>query len=149
MKKEFFMKEAISQAKKALKAGEVPIGAIIVLREKVVGRGYNQPIRANDPTAHAEIMALKAASRKLENYRLKEAVIYTTLEPCLMCAGALVHARVDKIIFSASDPKSGVLVNNGGLINSEFLNHKVSFEGGILEAESAELLKDFFSKKRS
>ena len=149
MKKEFLMKEALVQAKKALKKGEVPIGAVVVLGDKIIGRGYNQPITTKDPTAHAEIIALKEASNRLENYRLNEAIIYTTLEPCLMCAGALVHARIKKVIFAAQDTKSGVVVNNGGLIQSEFLNHKVSFEGGILEKQASKLLKDFFLEKRS
>jgi tRNA(adenine34) deaminase len=149
MKKEFLMREALVQAKKALKKGEVPIGAVVVLGDKIIGRGYNQPITTKDPTAHAEIIALKEASNRLENYRLNEAIIYTTLEPCLMCAGALVHARIKKIIFAAQDTKSGVVVNNGGLIQSEFLNHKVSFEGGILEKQASKLLKDFFLEKRS
>ena len=149
MKKEFLMKEALVQAKKALKKGEVPIGAVVVLGDKIIGRGYNQPITTKDPTAHAEIIALKEASNRLDNYRLNEAIIYTTLEPCLMCAGALVHARIKKVIFAAQDTKSGVVVNNGGLIQSEFLNHKVSFEGGILEKEASKLLKDFFLEKRS
>ena len=149
MKKEFLMREALVQAKKALKKGEVPIGAVVVLGDKIIGRGYNQPITTKDPTAHAEIIALKEASNRLENYRLNEAIIYTTLEPCLMCAGALVHARIKKVVFAAQDTKSGVVVNNGGLIQSEFLNHKVSFEGGILEKQASKLLKDFFLEKRS
>ena len=149
MKKEFLMKEALVQAKKALKKGEVPIGAVVVLGDEIIGRGYNQPITMKDPTAHAEIIALKEASNRLENYRLNEAIIYTTLEPCLMCVGALVHARIKKVIFAAQDTKSGVVVNNGGLIQSEFLNHKVSFEGGILEKQASKLLKDFFLEKRS
>lgn len=149
MKKEFLMREALVQAKKALKKGEVPIGAVVVLGDKIIGRGYNQPITTKDPTAHAEIIALKEASNRLDNYRLNEAIIYTTLEPCFMCSGALVHARIKKIIFAAQDTKSGVVVNNGGLIQSEFLNHKVSFEGGILEKEASKLLKDFFLEKRS
>ena len=149
MKKELLMKEALVQAKKALKKGEVPIGAVVVLGDEIIGRGSNQPITTKDPTAHAEIIALKEASNRLDNYRLNEAIIYTTLEPCLMCAGALVHARIKKIIFAAQDTKSGVVVNNGGLIQSEFLNHKVSFEGGILEKEASKLLKDFFLEKRS
>ena len=148
MKKELLMKEALVQAKKALKKGEVPIGAVVVLGDEIIGKGHNQPITKKDPTAHAEIIALKEASNKLDNYRLNEAIIYTTLEPCLMCAGALVHARIKKIIFAAQDTKSGVVVNNGGLIQSEFLNHKVSSEGGILEKQASKLLKDFFLKKR-
>ena len=149
MKKELLMKEALVQAKKALKKGEVPIGAVVVLGDEIIGKGHNQPITKRDPTAHAEIIALKEASNRLDNYRLNEAIIYTTLEPCLMCAGALVHARIKKVIFAAQDTKSGVVVNNGGLIQSEFLNHKVSFEGGILEKQASKLLKDFFLEKRS
>ena len=149
MKKEFLMREALVQAKKALKKGEVPIGAVVVLGDEIIGKGHNQPITKKDPTAHAEIIALKEASNRLDNYRLNEAIIYTTLEPCLMCAGALVHARIKKVIFAAQDTKSGVVVNNGGLIQSEFLNHKVSFEGGILEKQASKLLKDFFLEKRS
>ena len=149
MKKELLMKEALVQAKKALKKGEVPIGAVVVLGDEIIGKGHNQPITKKDPTAHAEIIALKEASNRLENYRLNEAIIYTTLEPCLMCVGALVHARIKKVIFAAQDAKSGVVVNNGGLIQSEFLNHKVSFEGGILEKQASKLLKDFFLEKRS
>jgi len=149
MEKEFLMREALVQAKKALKKGEVPIGAVVVLGDEIIGKGHNQPITKKDPTAHAEIIALKEASNRLDNYRLNEAIIYTTLEPCLMCAGALVHARIKKVIFAAQDTKSGVVVNNGGLIQSEFLNHKVSFEGGILEKQASKLLKDFFLEKRS
>ena len=149
MDKNSFMEEALIEAKKALKKGEVPVGAVVVLEEDVIGRGYNQPITKNDPTAHAEIMALKDAAMNLKNYRLKDTLVYTTLEPCLMCAGALVHARIKKLIYSASDPKSGVIESNGNLIQSAFLNHKISYEGGILKEESSEILKNFFVKKRS
>jgi len=149
MDKNSFMEEALIEAKKALKKGEVPVGAVVVLGEDIVGRGYNQPITKNDPTAHAEIMALRDASMNLENYRLKDTLVYSTLEPCLMCAGALVHARIKKLIYSASDPKSGVIESNGNLMQSEFLNHKISYEGGVLKEESSEVLKNFFLKKRS
>ena len=149
MDKNSFMEEALIEAKKALKKGEVPVGAVVVLEENVIGRGYNQSITKNDPTAHAEIMALRDAAMNLKNYRLKDTLVYTTLEPCLMCAGALVHARIKKLIYSASDPKSGVIESNGNLIQSAFLNHKISYEGGILKEESSEILKNFFFKKRS
>ena len=149
MDKNFFMEEALMEAKKALEKGEVPIGAVVVLGEDIIGRGYNQPISKNDPTAHAEIMALRDASMNLKNYRLKDTLVYSTLEPCLMCAGALVHARIKKLIYSASDPKSGVIESNGNLMRSAFLNHKISYEGGILKEESSEILKNFFLKKRS
>ena len=149
MDKNPFMEEALIEAKKALKKGEVPVGAVVVLEEDIIGRGYNQPITNNDPTAHAEIMALRDAAMNLKNYRLKDTLVYTTLEPCLMCAGALVHARIKKLIYSASDPKSGVIESNGNLMRSAFLNHKISYEGGILKEESSEILKNFFLKKRS
>ena len=149
MDKNFFMEEALIEAKKALEKGEVPIGAVVVLGENINGRGYNQPISKNDPTAHAEIMALRDASMNLKNYRLKDSLVYSTLEPCLMCAGALVHARIKKLFYSASDPKSGVIENNGSLMQSAFLNHKISYEGGILKEESSKILKNFLLKKRS
>ncbi len=149
MDKNSFMEEALIEAKKALKKGEVPVGAVVVLEEDIIGRGYNQSITKNDPTAHAEIMALRDAALNLKNYRLKDTLVYTTLEPCLMCAGALVHARIKKLIYSASDPKSGVIESNGNLMQSAFLNHKISYEGGILKEESSEILKNFFVKKRS
>ncbi|MDP6916371.1 MAG: tRNA adenosine(34) deaminase TadA [SAR86 cluster bacterium] len=149
MDKNSFMEEALIEAKKALKKGEVPIGAVVVLGEDIIGRGYNQPITNSDPTAHAEIMALRDAAMNLKNYRLKDTLVFTTLEPCLMCAGALVHARIKKLIYSASDPKSGVIESNGNLMQSAFLNHKISYEGGILKEDSSEILKNFFLKKRS
>ena len=149
MDKNFFMEEALKEAKKALETGEVPIGAVVVLEEDIIGRGYNQPITKNDPTAHAEIMALRDASMKLKNYRLKDTLVYSTLEPCLMCAGALVHARIKKLFYSSSDPKSGVIENNVSLMQSAFLNHKISYEGGVLKEESSKILKNFFLKKRS
>ena len=146
---DFFMKEALKQAMKAFIAGEVPVGSIVVLGEKIIGRGFNQPIKTNDPSAHAEIVALKEAANFLNNYRLIGTKMYTTLEPCLMCVGALVHARIEEVIFSAYDPKSGALESNGNLLESNFLNHRFSFQGGLLENESASLLKNFFNDKRS
>jgi len=148
MDKNSFMEEALVEAKKALKKGEVPVGAVVVLEEDIIGRGYNQSITKNDPTAHAEIIALRDAAMNLKNYRLKDTLVYTTLEPCLMCAGALVHARIKKLIYSTSDPKSGVIESNDNLMQSAFLNHKISYEGGVLKEESSEILKNFFLKKR-
>tara|TARA_B100000029_G_scaffold507407_1_gene591939 strand:- start:1288 stop:1737 length:450 start_codon:yes stop_codon:yes gene_type:complete len=149
MDKSSFMEEALIEAKKALKKGEVPIGAIVVFGEDIIGRGYNQSITKNDPTAHAEIMALRDAAKNLKNYRLKDTLVYSTLEPCLMCAGALVHARIRKLIYAASDPKSGVIESNGNLMQSAFLNHKISYERGILKEDSSEILRNFFLEKRS
>mgnify|MGYP002877736042 FL=1 len=143
------MKEALKQAMKALMDGEVPVGSVVVLGEKIIGRGFNQPIKTNDPSAHAEIVALREAAIFLNNYRLIGAKMYTTLEPCLMCVGALVHARIEEVIFSAHDPKSGALESNGNLLESNFLNHKFSFQGGLLEDESSGLLRKFFKDKRN
>lgn len=146
---ELFMKEALKQAMKALMDGEVPVGSVVVLGEKIIGRGFNQPIKTNDPSAHAEIVALREAAIFLNNYRLIGAKMYTTLEPCLMCVGALVHARIEEVIFSAHDPKSGALESNGNLLECNFLNHKFSFQGGLLEDESSGLLRKFFNDKRN
>ena len=143
------MKEALKQAMKALMDGEVPVGSVVVLGEKIIGRCFNQPIKTNDPSAHAEIVALREAAIFLNNYRLIGAKMYTTLEPCLMCVGALVHARIEEVIFSAHDPKSGALESNGNLLESNFLNHKFSFQGGLLEDESSGLLRKFFNDKRN
>tara|TARA_B100001013_G_scaffold321949_1_gene232148 strand:+ start:881 stop:1327 length:447 start_codon:yes stop_codon:yes gene_type:complete len=146
---EFFMKEALKQAKEALMGGEVPVGSVVVLGEEIIGRGFNQPIKTKDPSAHAEIVALKEAAIFLNNYRLIGAKMYTTLEPCLMCVGALIHARIKEVIFSAHDPKSGALTSNGNLLESNFLNHRISFQGGVLENESSDLLREFFKNKRN
>ena len=143
------MKEALKQAMKALMDGEVPVGSVVVLGEKIVGRGFNQPIKTNDPSAHAEIVALREAAIFLNNYRLIGAKMYTTLEPCLMCVGALVHARIEEVIFSAHDLKSGALESNGNLLESNFLNHRFFFQGGLLEEESSSLLRKFFKNKRN
>ena len=149
MDKNSFMEEALIEARKALRKGEVPVGAVVVLGKDIIGRGYNQPITKNDPTAHAEIIALRNAASNLKNYRLKDTLVYSTLEPCLMCAGALVHARIKKLFYSSSDPKSGVIENNGNLMQSAFLNHKITYEGGILKEESSNILKAFFLEKRN
>ena len=143
------MKEALQQAKQALMEGEVPVGSVVVLGKDIIGKGFNQPIKTNDPSAHAEIVALKKAAIFLNNYRLNGAKIYTTLEPCLMCVGALVHARIEEVIFSAHDPKSGALESNGNLLEFNFLNHSFSFQGGLLESESSSLLREFFNNKRN
>ena len=145
---EFFMKEALKLAMVAFNEGEIPVGAIVVLDNEIIGRGSNQSIKKNDPSAHAEIIAIREAASNIKNYRLIRSIMYITLEPCLMCAGALVHARIDEVIYSAHDPKSGVLTSNGNLLESNFLNHKISFKGGLLEKESAKILRKFFNKRR-
>ena len=148
MNDELFMKEALLLAKLASKQNEVPVGSVVVFENEIIGKGYNQNIASSDPTAHAEIIALKQAGKKTNNYRLVNSVLYTTLEPCLMCVGAIIHARIEKVFFSASDPKSGFLVGKEAILSSNLLNHKFTYEGGLLEKESSDLLKSFFLKRR-
>ena len=148
MKKELLMREALVQAKKALKKGEVPIGAVVVLGDEIIGRGYNQPITTKDPTAHAEIIALKEASNRLDNYRLNEAIIYTTLEPCFMCAGALVNARINMVIFGMYDEKEGCCGSLYQLCMDNRFKHQLTVKGGIMEDTCTFLIQEFFKKQR-
>ena len=143
------MQKALSAAEKAEKKSEVPIGAVIVKNGKIISEGYNRCIIDNDPTAHAEIVALRKASKKLNNYRLNGCSIYVTIEPCSMCAGALVNARIEKIFFGALDKKAGACKSVFKIVNSKKLNHKIEFHGGILEKECSFILKNFFENKRS
>ena len=147
MTDEGFMREALQLALQAQQAGEVPVGAIVVREREVVGRGYNQPISSHDPTAHAEVIALRDAARRLANYRLGECELYVTLEPCAMCVGAILHARLARIVYGAGDPKTGAC---GSVINllAESLNHHTTAVGGLLADESAELLRAFFASRR-
>lgn len=146
---EDFMREALIEAEAACKDGEVPVGAIIVLEGRVIARGRNGMIGANDPTAHAEIVALRNAASTIGNYRLTGSTMYSTIEPCAMCAGALVHARVERLVFGANDPKAGAVETHFGICNAEFLNHQVSVEGGILEGECRRVLQSFFRDRRN
>ena len=139
---------ALEQARRALAAGEVPIGALLVLDDRVVAEGFNQPIAAVDPTAHAEVVVLRDAARTLGNYRLTDTTLYVTVEPCLMCVGALVHARVREVIFGAPEPRSGALVSAVRAADTPGLNHRVLFRGGVLEDECRALMQDFFREKR-
>lgn len=143
-----FIEQALLNAQKAYKQDEVPIGAIIVKDNKIIGTGYNQSICNNDPTAHAEIMAIRNAAEHLKNYRLTGCTLYCTLEPCMMCAGSIVHARIDTLVYAAPDPKTGVITSKANLLESNFLNHKVKVIPGILAQESANLLQSFFKDKR-
>lgn len=143
-----FMRLAIEQAKLAWKAGEVPVGAVLVKNGAVIATGYNRPILDHDPSAHAEIMALRAASRLLENYRLPGCELYVTLEPCVMCAGAMMHARLARVVFGASDPKTGVAGSVLNIFDQEKLNHHTTITRGVLAEECATLLKDFFADRR-
>ena len=143
-----FMRLALEQARLAADAGEVPIGAVVVAAGEVVGRGFNRPIGAVDPTAHAEVIALREAARALGNYRLTGVDLYVTLEPCLMCVGALVHARVAKVIFGAREPKTGALVSTLQALDIPALNHRFEIVEGVLEAECRDIVQAFFRDRR-
>jgi tRNA(adenine34) deaminase len=145
---EAFMDAAIEQARLALAAGEVPIGAVLVVNGAIVSRGYNQPISAVDPTAHAEVMVLRSAAAAIGNYRLTDAVVYVTLEPCLMCVGALVHARVREVVYGAAEPKTGALVSSIRALEAPGLNHRFAVTGGVREEECRGLVQEFFREKR-
>lgn len=143
-----FMREAIELAKQGASVGEVPVGAVLVHQGEIVGRGFNQPISQHDPSAHAEVVAIRAAAEKLHNYRLVDTTLYVTLEPCSMCAGLLVHARINRLVFGASEPRAGVIISQEQFFNKPFLNHQLLIEGGLLAEECAALLKDFFRVRR-
>ena len=143
-----FMREALDLARTAEQNGEVPVGAVVVVNNRVVGRGANSPVARNDPTAHAEILALREACSAMGNYRLTGAAIYVTLEPCVMCAGALVTARVERLIFGARDIRFGGVRSKFRVADSDLLNHQVEIEEGELAAECTELLVRFFEKRR-
>jgi tRNA(adenine34) deaminase len=144
-----FMGLALDQARRAVVAGEVPIGAVVVLDGRVIGRGHNQPIGSNDPTAHAEIVALRQAAREMGNYRLPGAVLYATVEPCPMCCGAALHARLARVVYGAPDPKAGAARSLYRLLEDPRLNHQVAVTGGVRSGESAALLTEFFRARRS
>jgi tRNA(adenine34) deaminase len=142
------MRLAVAEAKAAADAGEVPIGAVAVVDGEIVGRGQNRVLRDVDPTAHAEIVALRAAARSLGNYRLTECELFVTLEPCAMCAGAMIHARLKRLIYGASDPKAGAAGSALEVVNHPRLNHQMTVTGGVLENECGELLREFFRQRR-
>lgn len=142
---EDYMRLALKCAEKAKDAGEVPVGAVVIYDGKIVSEAWNQPISTHDPTAHAEIVAMRDAAKKLNNYRLTNATLYVTLEPCLMCVGAIVHARIGRLVFGAYDPKVGAVEQQ---LSSTSLNHRVETLGGILENECANHLRDFFKARR-
>ncbi|MGH8632699.1 MAG: tRNA adenosine(34) deaminase TadA [Burkholderiales bacterium] len=148
MSDETFMHEALALAKRAAGAGEVPVGAVVVKDGAVVGRGYNRPVSGKDPTAHAEVMALRDAAERIGNYRLGECALYVTLEPCAMCAGAIMHARISRVVYGAADPKSGACGSVVDLFAEDRLNHHASILGGVMAEEAAGLLQDFFAARR-
>jgi tRNA(adenine34) deaminase len=143
-----WMREALSEARKAEVEGEVPVGAVLLVNEKIVGRGHNSSIRLNDPTAHAEIVALRQGCHNSLNYRLPGSVLIVTVEPCVMCVGALIHARVEEIIFGAADPKAGAIQSCLQLADASRLNHRIRVTPGILEEECGQMLKAFFASRR-
>ena len=145
----FWMRQAMILAQHAESIGEVPVGAVIVKDNELIAEGLNYPIKSNDPTAHAEIVALRAAASKLGNYRLVDTTMYVTLEPCTMCAGALVHARVKRIVIGATDPRTGAAGSVFNVLNNEKLNHRLEIEQGILEEECGLMLSNFFKNKRA
>ena len=142
------MRRALALARQAEAGGEVPVGAVVVIDGEVVGEGWNQPVASHDPTAHAEILAMREAGRKTGNYRLVNATLYVTLEPCAMCAGAMVHARIDRLVFGASDPKTGAAGSVFDIVRSPRLNHQLQVTSGVMAEECGTLLQDFFRSRR-
>jgi len=145
---EMWMKEAIAEARQAGAEGEVPIGAVVLLNGKIVGRGHNSPIQLHDPTAHAEIVALRQASHNTINYRIPGSILIVTIEPCLMCVGAMIHARVEEVVYGAADPKAGAIRSCYQLADQNQLNHRIRVTTGILETECGEIMKEFFAARR-
>ena len=145
---EKWMKIAISEANLAINEGEIPVGAVLIQNGKLVAKAHNQPILNHDPTAHAEVEVLRKAGKKLKNYRLSKSTLYVTLEPCAMCLGAIMHARIERIVFGASDPKTGVCGSKADLTSEAFFTHKVKVDGGVLEEENKEILQSFFKSRR-
>ncbi len=145
---ERWMREALIFAQQAANADEVPVGAIVVHNGEIIGRGFNQPIRSCDATAHAEIVAIRSASQFRNNYRLPGTTLYVTVEPCTMCLGAMIHARVDRLVFGAAEPRAGALVSQGSLIKASHFNHQLSFVGGVLAEECSSLMQSFFRSRR-
>ncbi len=145
---EYWMQLALDQCQSALEAGEVPVGAVLVKEGELIATGWNQPISTLDPTGHAEINCLRKAAQKLNNYRMPGCDLYVTLEPCAMCAGALVHARIRRLVFAASEPRAGAAVSQARLLETDWMNHRVEVCGGVLAEQSADILRRFFRARR-
>jgi tRNA(Arg) A34 adenosine deaminase TadA len=143
-----FMQLALDQARLGAGQGEVPVGAVLVQDGEVIGAGFNCPITTHDPSAHAEMVAIRAAAARVGNYRLPGSTLYVTLEPCSMCAGLIVHARIARMVYAASEPRAGMVVSQGRFFEQDFLNHRVQVEAGVLAEESGELLREFFRARR-
>ena len=148
MNDQLWMARALELAAKAASENEIPVGAIVVFNDEIIGEGYNSPISLCDPTAHAEIQAIRMACKAMSNYRLPGATLYVTLEPCSMCAGAIVHARVDRVVYAATEPKSGVVESQGQFFEAPFLNHKVKVVSGVLAETASNQLTQFFQYRR-
>lgn len=146
---EYWMSRALVLAERAADCNEVPVGAVLVRNGEVVGEGYNQPISGHDPCGHAEIIALRQAAQRLENYRLPGTTLYVTIEPCAMCAGAIIHARVEQVVFAASEPKAGAVVSHVNLFDQPQMNHRVQWRGGVLAEQASELVQRFFTRRRA
>ena len=144
---EFFMRQALAEAEESMKKTEIPVGAVLVFKDKILSRAHNEAISKNDPTAHSEIVAIRKACQRKRNYRLPDCELYVTLEPCAMCLGAVVQARIRRLVFGAYDPKGGA-VESIMMFPFEKLNHKVEIEGGVLAEECGKILKDFFTERR-
>ena len=145
---EYWMRRALALARQGAAAGEVPVGAVVVRDGVAIGEGWNAPIGHHDPSAHAEIVALRAAAQAVENYRLVGSTLYVTIELCAMCAGALMHARVARLVFAAREPRAGVVVSNAGLLDAAFFNHRIAWSEGVCADEAARLMQDFFRSRR-
>jgi tRNA(Arg) A34 adenosine deaminase TadA len=144
-----FMHEALALAAEGAALGEVPVGAVLVQDGAIIGRGFNCPISSHDPSAHAEMVAIRAAAQAVDNYRLPGSTLYVTLEPCSMCAGLIVHARIQRVVYGATEPKAGVALSRGEFFNQAFLNHRVLIEGGVLADECGAVLSEFFKVRRA
>jgi len=146
---EFFMNEALALAAQGAALGEVPVGAVLVQQGEIVGRGFNRPISGHDPSAHAEMVAIRNAAQAVQNYRLPGSTLYVTLEPCSMCAGLIVHSRIGRVVFGALEPKAGVVQSQGQFFSQGFLNHRLVVEGGVLAEECGAILSEFFKARRA
>ena len=142
------MRQAMLLGQEAGALGEVPVGAVVVRDGEIVGRGFNHPIGRHDPTAHAEVMALRDAAGRIGNYRLRDASLYVTIEPCSMCAGALVHARIGRLVFGAREPKAGAVISQGRLLDAPYLNHRVQWQEGVLACRCGAAVSEFFAARR-
>lgn len=145
---DFWITHALALARRAEECNEVPVGAVLVADNEVIGEGWNQPISTNDPTAHAEIMALRAGAKARKNYRLVDTTLYVTLEPCAMCVGAILHARIQRLVFGAYDPRTGAVKSVFQLLDEKCLNHRVEWQGGVMSTECADILQTFFRQRR-